>query len=100
MGNNSQPGINFGLIQPVFVKEIKPYLSNDQQQEKWKALTLDLYDGEKLFGQWVMLYEKNEIIADDYLEKLPIVAALIGVSLLNIIYYKEGLEREMASDVI
>jgi formate hydrogenlyase transcriptional activator len=80
--------------------EIKPYLSNDQEEEKWKVLKLDLYDGEKLFGQWVMLYEKNEIIANDCLEKLPMVAALIGASLINIIHNKEGLEREMVSDVI
>jgi transcriptional regulator with GAF, ATPase, and Fis domain len=78
----------------------KPYLSNHLGSEIWKALQVDLHDGEKLMGRWLMLYGENDPVSEGYPENLPAFAALIAAALMNIMDYKEVLEREMENDII
>lgn len=91
---------NGGFNQLVCIRSIKPYLLNHVDSEKWKALKLDLYDGEKLMGRWILLYSGNEMVTEDCIEGLSRLAALITATLINIIDYKGGLEREMENHII
>jgi formate hydrogenlyase transcriptional activator len=88
------------LNQPVYIKSVKPYLLNQTDGGKLKALKLDLYNDENLMGRWIMFFGENEMPTEDTLERLPTLATLLAATLINIIDYKEVLDREMENDII
>ncbi len=83
-----------------FAATTNPYLLHPTEAGKWKPLQLDLLNGERSMGQWILLYDAQEKITEENLERLNGFAALVAASLINILEYQEVLDREMENDII
>ncbi|WP_188315959.1 sigma-54 interaction domain-containing protein [Chitinophaga agrisoli] len=79
---------------------INPYLLHPADSKKWKPLQLDLLNGEKFIGRWILLYGAQETVSETCLESLPGFAELIAATLTNSIDYEEMLDREKENDII